>query len=57
MTELKYKFTSDTLFKMLFVKSPHLLKRLVAAALGISVDSVTEFKITNPEIPPNSRWR
>jgi predicted transposase/invertase (TIGR01784 family) len=53
MTELKYKFTHDTLFKLLFVKRPDLLKRLVAAALGITVDSITEFRITNPEIPPD----
>jgi predicted transposase/invertase (TIGR01784 family) len=54
MTELKYKFTYDTLFKLLFVKFPDLLKRLVAAILGIAVDSITEFRITNPEIPPES---
>jgi hypothetical protein len=33
MTELKYKFTYDTLFKLLFVRHPDSLKRLVAAAL------------------------
>jgi hypothetical protein len=52
MTELKYKFTYDTLFKLLFVKHPDVLKRLVAAALGISVDNISKFVITNPEIPP-----
>jgi predicted transposase/invertase (TIGR01784 family) len=31
-----------------------LLKRLVAAILGIAADSITEFIITNPEIPPES---
>jgi len=31
MSELKYKFTYDMLFKLLFVKYPDLLKRLVAA--------------------------
>jgi len=54
MTELKYKFTYDTLFKLLFVKYPDLLKRLVAAVLGITVDSMTEFTITNPDIPPEA---
>ena len=52
MTELKYKFTYDTLFKLLFVKYPDLLKRLVAAVLGIAPDSITKFAITNPDIPP-----
>ena len=54
MTELKYKFTYDTLFKLLFVKYPDLLKRLVAATLGITIDSMTEFTITNPDIPPEA---
>ncbi|MDR1291963.1 MAG: Rpn family recombination-promoting nuclease/putative transposase [Clostridiales Family XIII bacterium] len=54
MTELKYKFTYDTLFKLLFVKYPDLLKRLVAATLGIAVGSISEFVITNPEIPPEA---
>ena len=54
MTELKYKFTYDTLFKMLFVKYPDLLKRLVAAILGVSVDGISEFRITNPDIPPEA---
>ena len=38
MTELKYKFTNDTLFKLLFVKNPDLLKRLVAELLSISLE-------------------
>lgn len=54
MTELKYKFTYDVLFKLLFTKYPDLLKRLVAAVLGITIDSITEFTITNPEIPPEA---
>jgi predicted transposase/invertase (TIGR01784 family) len=54
VTELKYKFTYDTLFKMLFVKYPELLKRLVAAALGIAAGNIAEFVITNPEIPPDA---
>jgi predicted transposase/invertase (TIGR01784 family) len=54
VTELKYKFTYDTLFKLLFVKFPDLLKRLIAAILGIAADSIMDFRITNPEIPPES---
>ena len=34
-TMLEYTFKSDVLFKMLFVKYPDLLKRLVAVLLGI----------------------
>ena len=52
MTKLKYKFTNDTLFKILFVKHPDLLKRLVASILKIPLSSITEFVITNPEVPP-----
>ena len=52
MTELKYKFTNDTLFKMLFVKYPNLLKRLVSELLGITYESIDEFIITNPEMTP-----
>ena len=54
MTILKHKFTNDILFKMLFVKYPHLLKRLVAVLLGISTDSIKDFTIRNPEMPPES---
>ena len=54
MADLKYRFTYDTLVKMLFVSHPDLLIRLVAAILGIDVNSITEFSITNPEIPPES---
>jgi len=54
MTELKYKFTNDTLFKMLFVKHPDLLKKLVAVLLRIRVDSIKSFQIRNPEMPPES---
>jgi len=54
MTELKYKFTNDTLFKMLFVAHPDLLKRLVAVLLKIRVDSIGDFQIRNPEMPPES---
>jgi predicted transposase/invertase (TIGR01784 family) len=54
MAELKYRFTHDTLFKMLFVKFPDLLERLVAAVLGIAADGISEFAVTNPEIPPGA---
>jgi len=54
MYALKYTFKTDTLFKMLFVKYPHLLKILVAVLLEIPVDSIEEFIIQNPEIPPES---
>jgi len=40
--------------KLLFVRYPDLLKRLVAAILSITVDSMTEFTITNPDIPPEA---
>ena len=54
MTELKYKFTNDTLFKMLFVKYPELLKKLVSVLLRIRVDSIGKFEIRSPEMPPES---
>ena len=53
MTELKYKFTNDVLFKWLFTKNEDLLKSLVAGMLGITQSSITEFVIINPEIPPD----
>ena len=54
MTELKYKFTNDTLFKLLFVTHPDLLKKLVAVLLRIRLDSIGKFEIRNPEMPPES---
>jgi len=54
MAELKYKLTNDLLFKMLFVKYPELLKRLVAELLGIKYDDIEQFIITNPEMPPET---
>jgi len=54
MTELKHKLTNDLLFKMLFVKYPKLLKRLVAALLGIKYGDITQFEITNPDMPPET---
>jgi predicted transposase/invertase (TIGR01784 family) len=54
MTKLEYTFKNDTLFKMLFVKYPDLLKRLVAVLLGIRLESIGQFEITNPEMPPEA---
>jgi predicted transposase/invertase (TIGR01784 family) len=54
MTELKPTFANDILFKMLFVKYPHLLKKLVAELLRISLESIKEFNIRNPEMPPEN---
>ena len=54
MAKLNYRFTYDTLFKLLFTRYPDLLKRLVAAILGITAGSISEFVITNPDIPPES---
>ena len=52
MTKLEYTFKNDVLFKMLFVKNQDLLKNLVADLLGIRIDSIGDFEITNPEMPP-----
>ena len=49
MTRLKYTFKTDTLFKILFVKYPDLLKRLVAELLSIEYKSIEQFMITNLE--------
>ncbi|MDR0817494.1 MAG: Rpn family recombination-promoting nuclease/putative transposase, partial [Clostridiales Family XIII bacterium] len=54
MKLLEHKLTNDILFKMLFVKYPELLKKLVAVLLGIPLESITEFALTNPEIPPEA---
>ena len=54
MTQLKYKFTNDTLFKMVFVRNQNLLKRLVAVLLRIHLEDIGEFTVTNPEMPPES---
>jgi hypothetical protein len=39
---------------MLFVKHTDLLKQLVSGLLGIRLESIGEFYITNPEMPPES---
>jgi len=50
--KLKYTFKSDVLFKMLFIKRPDLLKRLIAVLLGISLESIEYFRTINTEMPP-----
>ena len=52
MSKLRYTFKTDTLFKMLFVKHQDLLEKLVAALLGIPLDSIEEFTVRNEEMPP-----
>ncbi|MDR1109745.1 MAG: Rpn family recombination-promoting nuclease/putative transposase [Deltaproteobacteria bacterium] len=52
MARLKYPLTNDMIFKKLFVRRQDLLKLFVAAVLKINVDGISEFAITNPEIPP-----
>ena len=54
MTKLEYTFKTDTLFKMLFVQYPDLLKQLVSELLKIPLDNIEQFTITNPEMPPES---
>ena len=51
-TKLEYNFKSDVLFKMLFARHQHLLKRLIAVLLEIPLESMTQFEITNTEMPP-----
>jgi predicted transposase/invertase (TIGR01784 family) len=52
--KLEYTLKNDLLFKMLFVKHPNLLRRLAADILKIPVDSISEFRIQNGEIPPEA---
>ena len=54
MRKLEYTFKTDTLFKMLFVQYPELLKKLVADLLGIPLESIGQFVIRNPEMPPEN---
>ncbi|MDR2697088.1 MAG: hypothetical protein LBB40_01270 [Holophagales bacterium] len=48
MARLEYTLTNDTLFKMLFVGRPDLLKRLVSQLFRIDMDSIGQFAIANP---------
>ena len=52
MRKLRYTFKTDTLFKMLFVRHQDLLEKLVASLLGISLESIEQFTVRNPEMPP-----
>ena len=54
MSKLQYTFKTDTLFKMLFVQYPELLKKLVAELLRIPFESIERFTIQNPEMPPEN---
>ena len=54
MSKLQYTFKTDTLFKMLFVKHQDLLKKLIAALLGIALESIEQFTVRNPEMPPEA---
>jgi predicted transposase/invertase (TIGR01784 family) len=54
MAKLEYTFKNDTLFKILFVRHPDLLKRLVAEVLKIKLECIGQFEIRNPELPPES---
>ena len=52
--KLEYTLKNDVLFKMTFVKYPDLLKQLIATLLHIRLSGITEFAVTNSEIPPNA---
>jgi predicted transposase/invertase (TIGR01784 family) len=54
MTELKHTFKSDILFKLLFKKHQNLLQHLVAHLLNIPLESIADFVLENPEMPPES---
>ena len=54
MAKLEYTFKTDTLFKMLFVQYPHLLKNLVAALLAIPVESIENLVVNNPDMHPDN---
>ena len=54
MAKLEYTFKNDALFKMLFVQYPGLLKKLVAELLCIRLESIGQFEVTNPEMPPEN---
>ena len=54
MTKLKHTFKTDILFKMLFVKHPNLLKKLIAELLRIKLESIEKFEIRNPDMLPEA---
>jgi len=53
MTELKNTFKTDILFKLLFRKHQNLLQHLVAQLLSIPLESISDFIVENPEMPPD----
>ena len=53
MAKLKHTLKTDILFKLLFTKNPHLLERLVSRLLQIPPESIKDFKVINPEMPPD----
>ena len=54
MAKLKHTFKTDILFKLLFRKHQKLLKQLVAHLLGIPLESISDFALENPEMPPEN---
>jgi len=54
MADLAYTLTNDILFKSVFTQHQDLLKSLVAALLSIEQNTIDNFKVTNPEIPPDT---
>lgn len=54
MRKLQYTFKTDTLFKMLFVRHRDLLEKLVAELLKIPLESIDQFTVRNPEMPPET---
>ena len=53
MTELKHTFKTDILFKLLFSKHQNLLQHLVSHLLNIPLESISDFVLENPEMPPD----
>ena len=51
MTKLEYTLKTDSLFKMVFVQYPVLLKNLVCDLLEIPIETISQFILTNPEMP------
>ena len=52
MIKLDYTFKADLLFKKLFVMYLVLLKKLFSSLLEIRFESIGQFIIINPEMPP-----
>ncbi|MBP0958289.1 MAG: Rpn family recombination-promoting nuclease/putative transposase [Oscillospiraceae bacterium] len=44
----------DIIFKKIFTENEDMLHSFVASMLGISPESISEIKITNPELPPET---